>query len=302
MALYREMCKQFTIENAKNSDGTLFTIPKQGELVSLPRAYVNLQAESMKALSDMIYGYYSHEKKSLIHNMMIGGLIMQMRTFISAKKQQYLAKGSSTLRGSFEHLKDENGKLLYYGLNEDGTPNEEILQSETPNNFPVVRWVGKYGEGIFATYADLADIFTSPSDTRKILSEWITDSRNKDSLGFARSYNRISFWFDMIFWLGISPILMNLLADWYDELEDELKDTSVMNSVRLASANVFVESMEYSLMDFNIWNSLYTPIVSNLNPFAITYLIGIPKKLLNAWTSDTYDTYDAIISSFGVTR
>jgi hypothetical protein len=256
----------------------------------------------MKALSDMIYGYYSHEKKSLIHNMMIGGLLMQMRTYISAKKQQYLAKGSSTLRGSFEHLKDEYGKLLYYGLNEDGTPNEDILQSETPNNFPVVRWVGKYGEGIFATYADLADIFTSPSDARKILSEWITDSRNKDSLGFARSYNRISFWFDMIFWLGISPILMNLLADWYDELEDELKDTSVMNSVRLASANVFVESMEYSLMDFNIWNSLYTPVVSNLNPFAITYLIGIPKKLLNAWTSDTYDTYDAIISSFGVTR
>jgi hypothetical protein len=46
-----------------------------------------VQAESMKALSDMIYGYYSHEKKSLVHNMMIGGLIMQMRTFISAKKQ-----------------------------------------------------------------------------------------------------------------------------------------------------------------------------------------------------------------------
>lgn len=302
MALYREMCKQFTIENVKNSDGTLFTIPEYGKVVPLPRAYVNLQAESMKALSDMIYGYYSHEKKSLIHNMMIGGLLMQMRTYISAKKQQYLAKGSSTLRGSFEHLKDENGKFLYYGLNEDGTPNEDILQSETPNNFPVVRWVGKYGEGIFASLADLTDIFTSPSDARKIFSEWFTDNRNKDSLGFARSYNMISLWFDIIFWLGVSPILMNLLADWYDELEDELKDTSVMNSVRLAAANVFVESMEYSLMDFNIWNSLYTPIVSNLNPFAITYLIGIPKKLLNAWTSDTYDTYDAIISSFGVTR
>ena len=302
MALYREMCKQFTIENAKNSDGTLFTIPKQGELVSLPRAYVNLQAESMKALSDMIYGYYSHEKKSLIHNMMIGGLIMQMRTFISAKKQQYLAKGSSTLRGSFEHLKDENGNLLYYGLNEDGTPNEDILQSETPNNFPVVRWVGKYGEGIFASLADLTDVFTSPGDTRKILSEWLTDARNKDSLGFARSYNLISLAFDLgIVWL-ISPILMNFLADWYDELEDELKDSSVMDSVRLTAANVFVESMEYSLMDFNIWNSLYTPIVSNLNPFAITYLVGIPRKFLNAWSSDSSDTYDAVISSFGVTR
>jgi hypothetical protein len=30
MALYREMCKQFTIENAKNHDGTVFTMPKPG--------------------------------------------------------------------------------------------------------------------------------------------------------------------------------------------------------------------------------------------------------------------------------
>ena len=302
MALYREMCKQFTIENTKNSNGTVFTVPKPGQIVPLPRAYTNIQAESMKALSDMIYGYYSHEKKSLVHNMMIGGLIMQMRTFVSAKKQQYLSKGSSTLRGRFEHLKDENGKLLYYGLNEDGTPNEDIIQSDTPNNFPVVRWVGQYGEGIFASLADLVDVVTSPGERKQILAEWIADSKNKDSLGFARSYNYISLLFDLgMVWL-VSPILMNLLADWYDELEDELRDGSVMDSVRLTSANVFVESMEYSLMDFDIWNSLYTPIVGNINPFAITYLSGIPKKFFNAWTSDTYDTYDALISSFGVTR
>jgi hypothetical protein len=130
----------------------------------------------------------------------------------------------------------------------------------------------------------------------------LTGTGNKDSLEFARSYNRISLWFDLgMVWL-ISPILMNMLADWYDELEDELQDGSVMDSIRLTSANVFVESMEYSLMDFDIWNSLYTPIVGNINPFAITYLSGIPKKFFNAWTSDTYDTYDAVISSFGVTR
>ena len=302
MALYREMCKQFTIENAKNSDGTIFQIPKFGEVVVLPRAYVNLQAESMKALGDMIYGYYSHEKKSLIHNMMIGGLIMQMRTFISAKKQQYLAKGSSTLRGNFEHLKDENGKLLYYGLNEDGTPNEDIVQSDTPNNFPVVRWIGQYGEGIFASLADLTDVVTSPSDGREILAEWWSDSRNKDSLGFARTYNYISLMFDLgMVWI-ISPILMSMLADWYDELEDELADGSVLDSVRLTAANVFVKSMEYSVMDFDIWNSLLSPVLSNIHPFALTYLGSIPKRFVNAWTSDQSDTYDAIVNSFGVTR
>ena len=227
-----------------------------------------------------------------------------MRTYVSAKKQQYLAKGSSTLRGSFEHLKDENGKLLYYGLNEDGTPNEDVIQSNVPNNFPVVRWVGKYGEGIFASLSELLDVQErSLSDNFKTFTEVLfTGTGNRDSLEFARSYNRISLWFDLgMVWL-ISPILMSLLADWYDELEDELKDGSVMDSVRLTSANVFKESMEYSLMDFDIWNSLYTPVLGNINPFALTYLSAIPKRLLNAWSSDRSDTYDAVISSFGVTR
>lgn len=304
MSLYREICRQFTIENAKNPDGTLFTVPEYGKVIPLPRAYVNTQAESMKALSDMIYGYYSHEKKSLIHNMMIGGLIMQMRTYVSAKKQQYMAKGSSTLRGRFEHLKDENGKLLYYGLNEDGTPNENIIQSETPNNFPVVRWVGQYGEGIFASLSELLDVQErSLSDNVKTFTEVLfTGTGNKDSLEFARSYNRISLWYDLgMVWI-ISPILMNLLADWYDELEDELKDGTILDGIRLASGNVFRESVEYSLMDFDIWNSLYTPVLGNINPFALTYLSAIPKKLINAWASDRSDSYDAIVSSFGATR
>jgi hypothetical protein len=262
-----------------------------------------LQAESTKALSDMIYGYYSHEKKALLHNMMIGGLIMQMRTYVSAKKQQYLAKGNSTLRGSLVHLKDEHGKLLYFGLNEDGTPNEDTLQSDAPNNFPVVRWVGKYGEGILASISEFGDFYNhSLSENKELFSEWLLESKNKDSLGFARVYNGISFLFDLgMVWI-ISPILMRLLVDWYDELEDELKDGNVLDGIRLASANVFKESVEYSLMDFDIINSLYTPVLGNINPFALTYLSAIPKRFLNAWTSDTYDTYDALISSFGAAR
>lgn len=304
MALYREMCKQFTVENVKNSDGTLFNVPKFGEVIDLPKAYANLQSESMKSLADLIYGYYSHEKKSLLHNMMIGGVLMQMRTYLSAKKQQYLAKGNSTLQGSYEQLKDEQGKLLYYGVNEDGTPNEDVLQSDTPNNFPVIRWVGKYGEGIMASFAEWIDRYDNTlSGTGKSFWElFIRGSKNKDSLEFARSYNRISMWFDMAMVHIISPILMNLLIDWYDELEDELKDGNLLDGMRLAAGNVFKESVEYSLMDFNIINSLYTPVLSNINPFALTYLSAIPTRFWKAWTSDTYDTYDALVSSFGATR
>jgi len=48
-------------------------------------------AESMKALGDKIYGYYSSEKKSMVQAYTIGSLIFQMNTYWSSKKNQYLA-------------------------------------------------------------------------------------------------------------------------------------------------------------------------------------------------------------------
>jgi len=57
-----------------------------GKLRPLPQAYTIQQSESYKALSDMIYGYYSHEKRSLMQATLIGGLTLQMYTYWSGKK------------------------------------------------------------------------------------------------------------------------------------------------------------------------------------------------------------------------
>ena len=65
----------------------------------LPRAYTNKEAESMKSLGDDIYGYYSHEKKSMIMAGMIGSMWLQFKTYWSGKKNQYLAPGGVRLRG-----------------------------------------------------------------------------------------------------------------------------------------------------------------------------------------------------------
>jgi len=53
-------------------------------------------------LCDLIYGYYSHEKKSLIHATFLGSLYMQMRTYWSGKKKWEQA------------VDPETKKLLYY--------------------------------------------------------------------------------------------------------------------------------------------------------------------------------------------
>jgi hypothetical protein len=68
----------------------------------LPLPYTNQEMESIKSICDLVYGYYTHEKKSMVHNLMLGSLFMQMRTYWSGKKNQYLAPGGVKLLGEWK--------------------------------------------------------------------------------------------------------------------------------------------------------------------------------------------------------
>ena len=114
-ALYYQVAQEFVQEGAINADGTEFVLNKiQIKPNPLPRAYTNKQSESLKALSDKIYGYYSHEKKSMIQAHSLGALFMQMNTFWSSKKNQWLAGEGYTQEGYYTQYEEETP-------NEDGT-------------------------------------------------------------------------------------------------------------------------------------------------------------------------------------
>jgi hypothetical protein len=81
------------LEGARNTDGTLFTISSDSIPTPLPKAYSNKESEAKKAVGDSMYGYYDSTKKSLFQATFIGSLLMQMRTYWSAKKNQYFAPG-----------------------------------------------------------------------------------------------------------------------------------------------------------------------------------------------------------------
>lgn len=71
-------------EHVKNADGTEYVMDL--EHPSLPRAYTNQQAEGYKSLCDNLYGYYSDERKSMLHSMFLGGQYMQFRIYWSGSK------------------------------------------------------------------------------------------------------------------------------------------------------------------------------------------------------------------------
>jgi hypothetical protein len=90
-----------------------------------------------------MYGYYSHEQKSLIHNTFLGALYMQMKTFWSGKKNQYLQQGGVKLQGKWAEAVDEiTGEKLYYKINEDGTISDDITTENT--GVPVIQWKGQW--------------------------------------------------------------------------------------------------------------------------------------------------------------
>lgn len=64
-ALYIALAQEMVREKALNPDGTLFEL-NMNNPQPLPKAYTTKQLEGYKALSDNIYGYYAHEKQSLI--------------------------------------------------------------------------------------------------------------------------------------------------------------------------------------------------------------------------------------------
>ena len=162
---YIAIARQLVAEGATNEDGTLFEL-NLDKPNALPKAYTNRQSESMKALSDRIYGYYAHEKKSMISSTWLGSLAMQMNTYWSAKKNQYAQTRSYTQEGYFEDYV-EDGVAWYWKIAEDG----QLEPTTEKTELPVRVWKGRPQEGILITALEIGKAVTG------------IGSKNSDKIG-----------------------------------------------------------------------------------------------------------------------
>ena len=286
--LYYAMAKQFVNEHAKNPDGSDFVLDMK-KLPPLPRAYTTLQAESYKSLADDIYGYYTHEKKSLMHSMLLGGMFMQFKTFWSGKKNQYAGKGGVKLRGKFIQA-ERDGKPLYYKVKDDGTVTDEITEEVT--NVPVYIWKGQWQEGIILTLNEIASL--NPKDFKDNLMDHLY---NEDPIlrNVYRS-NLKQLLFDLTSWIFGGVILAAIMGDWLKELKEDIKDSKdFMDGVVLASANILVMSVKNSFLDFNITNSFIEP-TTTWTPFSLEWATRTLKNIYNTALGDR-DFWDGVVNS-----
>lgn len=304
-ALYYTIAQQFLNEGVTYPDGTPFALSETDTPAPLPYAWTNQEAESIKSLSDLIYGYYSHEKKSLIHATFLGSLYMQMRTFWSGKKNQYLAPGGVRIQGQWKQAIDkQTGKPLYYQLKEDGTIDYNEPPTIEVTSSPFYQWEGQWQEGIFLT---LANIFRNgfslnPVKFASSIKDGWNDTWNNENENIRniRRSNCIQFLTDLAFWFIIGALLAGtFMSDWDKEVQREAKKSHDLGDATKATmVHIATMSMGQSADDFAWWSSIFGP-TTDWSPFAFIHAINTHKKLWNSLFGDQR-VYDGITNSFAV--
>lgn len=168
--LYVKMCEEFEKGGEKliTWDSNL----KRYVYGDITQAYTSDQRASVKEVSDMAYGYYDHETKSILNHSFFGLIFLQFQTFMSAKLNLWLKsptnKGGNTAQGKYVPLV-QNGEIMYRRiitdeggniLKVDLIPESELTEDEKGVLLPQMVWEGDYVEGLLYSIGGmLYDIF-----------------------------------------------------------------------------------------------------------------------------------------------
>lgn len=297
-SLFITMARQLELEGAKNADGTLYQMDLNKP--NLPKAYTNRDSESMKALSDRIYGYYAHEKKAMIHSTLIGSLFMQMNTFWSAKKNQYAQERSFTQEGKWVQY-EEDGQKYYWKEDSDG----DLIPTTENTGVPVQVWKGKPQEGIGLTVIEIGKAFIGKSDlTDKSRIQGVYDLFNNENidpeLRKLYSANMRQLLSDLILYLIIGQIMFGALANQASEYAKASGNASLGNSLANTALQGGVGILQASTQDANAFESIFGR-GKDWTPFAIKKGDKLIKDLTRVVTGNL-DLYDFLIKNNGATN
>lgn len=297
-ALYYTMAHQLVKEHTRNADGSLFRV---GD--ALPKAYTVQQSESHKALADSIYGYYSHEKKSMFQSTLIGGLLFQMYTYWSSKKNQYLAPGGIKLQGKLVHY-EENGQKYYHKLDDKGQMTDEPTTEDT--GFPYYVWEGRFEEGILLTLTKvLNDLVIGSYKKGSVREGWkliTNDIWNNEDENLRRAYrsNLRQLFYDLFMLLFVGALVSGSLAEFVkDDIKERGNDT-MSDAALNATLSLSSRILSNSTADFNFIESIAGRGLS-WTPFAFETL----DRTLNTFSeviSGDKSLYQGLINTVAATR
>ena len=123
-SLYQAMLEKFKAEGYRKEDGSEL---KEGD--DLPQAYTQTEAATIKNFGDLLYGHYDEESKSLFCDTFIGAFVMQYKTFLTSKLEQWvMSEGTHNTDLLKQQFDPETGEELYQVItyDENGDPHRKI--------------------------------------------------------------------------------------------------------------------------------------------------------------------------------
>lgn len=299
-SLYYTMAKQFELEGTTDKNGDKFKVDMSNP--ELPRAYTTKEIESMKALGDEIYGYYSHEKKSLMMSMMVSGMWLQFKTYWSSKKNQYLGTKGVKLQGHFEHYK-ENNEYYYYQVNQNGEPLYDEAPTTKNTGYPLIQWKGQWQEGVLLTMTDLliGEDHTG-SSLLHLKKNWNDKWNNEnEDLRIVYRSNLKKILFDLLAFFFGGLLLSGVLSEWLKDFLKENKNANdLLSATQVGAAEIAVQAVQSSFMDFNFFES-GLGAVGQWTPFSIEWTKNTVQRISRCVTGNM-DIYDFVVKSFGATK
>ena len=292
------IAQQLEKEGVRNADGSLYQLDMSKPI--LPKAYSNKDSESFKALSDRIYGYYAHEKKSMIHSSLVGSLFMQMNTYWSAKKNQYIQKRQYTQEGYWTDY-EEDGFKYCWKEDEDGRLIPiRITDPSMDTGVPVKVWKGRPQEGIALTMLELGKaLFGKSSMTNKagFVGVWDLFTNENIDPDIRRLYtaNVRQLFSDLFIWLIIGRLLLGSMES---QVKEYTKDNSSFGrSLGNTALSTTYNMLTLSTEDANFMTSIFAR-GKDWTPFAIKAADRISTNFIRVLTGKQ-DLYDFIVKSSG---
>ncbi len=256
----RQLYLKFIEEFNKETSVTGVRLKQLVEGDDLPRAYTNVERESLKAFINYTLGPYDKEEKPLANSTMFGMMFFQFKTWMISKKTQYWLEGDTYSMGYWKHYTDMDGNKIYLDEN-----NKRVLEV---TDKPFWVWEGKFQEGILHSIMRTIDDFKENgynfNETIKFANK---DQEIRGNAKMALADLSVFF---------LISIMFKGIIDW-DELEKDSKAAHAFgNAVVNSTGDLFVFNIVEAFVNptamfptagylFDNFNSLFGAMSGNAN-------------------------------------
>lgn len=125
------------------------------KLQAIKFPYSALEINSIKHMSDSMYGFFDKTERTMLQNSLLGSAFMQFSTYMSAAIDRYFGPSRvSKTQGKWVQAKDDNGNLLYRHFPDPYGEAFEVT-TEAEGNEPLIIWEGDFMEGMVASFYNM---------------------------------------------------------------------------------------------------------------------------------------------------